>query len=404
MDNKLTIGLIREGKIPRDSRAVLTPSNVREILRQYPEVSIHVQPSGHRCFSDDEYRTAGAILTEDISSCDLLLGVKEVPVAELLPEKIYFFFSHTIKEQPYNRNLLREILKKRITLIDHECLTDDNGARLIAFGRWAGIVGAYNGLWTWAKRTGLSWPRASEYRDYGEMAEHAGKLKTGALRIAVTGDGRVAGGAVEMLRHFGIPELSPDEYLKGSTTGPVFTQLSCDRFYKRVSDEGFDLKEFFSHPELYKSAFHPYVKCTDLFINAIYWDPKAPAYFTLEEMSAPAFSIKVIADITCDIAPEASIPSTIRPSTIKEPVYGFDPASGKETEPYTAGSIDIMAVDNLPNELPRDASSEFGTAFLQHILPELFKEKSGILDRATIASGGQLGKKYQYLRKYAGFE
>jgi len=396
----MKIGLLREGKQPADQRVVLTPDQVRMALKQHDDLDIVVQPSTDRCFIDAEYTEAGIALQEDLSDCDVIIGVKEVPLAELLEGKTYFMFSHTIKKQPYNQKLLRKILNKNIRLIDYECLTNEHGMRVIAFGRWAGIVGAHNGLYTWGERTkAFGLKRASACHDYADLIQQYDDIQFPPLRIVTTGNGRVAQGAWEVLSKMGIRRISPDAFLNSTFEEAVYTPLLCEHLYARNSDKGFELQEFFSHPELYHSIFEPYTKRTDLFINSIFWDPKAPAYFTLQQMATPDFSIGAIADITCDIAPEASVPSTIRPSTIADPVYGFDPESGKEAAPYS-GKIDVMAVDNLPNELPRDASASFGEQFLDNVMPELVLSRSAFLDRATITRSGGLTEQYDYLSDY----
>ncbi|MCP4123371.1 MAG: alanine dehydrogenase [Bacteroidetes bacterium] len=396
----MKIGLLREGKQPADQRVVLTPDQVRIALKQYDDLDIVVQPSANRCFADSEYAEAGVILQKDLSDCDVLIGVKEVPLTDLLEGKTYFMFSHTIKKQPYNRKLLRKIISENIRLIDYECLTNEGGMRVIAFGRWAGIVGAHNGLYTYGERTkAFELKRASACHDYADLAQQYKDIQFPPIRIATTGNGRVAQGAWEVLEKMGIRRVSPDAFLNSTFDEAVYTPLLCEHLYARNSDNGFKLREFFKSPELYHSIFKPYSKRTDLFINSIYWDPKAPAYFTLTEMTDPAFSIRAIADITCDIAPEASVPSTIRPSTIADPVYGFDPTTGQEIQPFS-GHIDIMAVDNLPNELPRDASASFGEQFMQNVLSELLKEQSNFIDKATIARNGDLTCQFEYLRDY----
>lgn len=398
----MEIGLLREGKQPADRRVVLTPAQAARAMAGHNGLRIVAQPSTHRCFPDKEYRDAGVELREDLSGCDVLLGVKEVPVTELMAGRTYFMFSHTIKEQPYNRKLLQTVLQKDIRLIDYECLTGENGARVIAFGRWAGIVGAHNGLYTWGLRTkAYTLKRAVNCLDFRELAAQYQGLDWPPVRIVTTGDGRVARGAWETLDAAGIARVEPDDFLSGNFDHAVYAPLTCEHLYARKTDGGFNLQEFFASPERYRSIFHPYASRCDLFINAIFWDPKAPAFFSLEDMRRPDFRIRAIADITCDIAPQASVPSTIRPSTIAEPIYGFDPSRQRETEPHGPDTIDVMAIDNLPNELPRDASQSFGEQFLEHVLPELMKPESAFLEKGTIAESGRLTGKFAYLAAYA---
>ncbi len=396
------IGIIREGKIPSDSRVVLTPQLCMQAMSDYP-VMITVQSSDSRCFADEEYRERGITVQEDISHCDLLLGVKEVPIEQLMEKKSYCFFSHTIKEQPYNRALLKAILSKSIKLIDYEVITDERGARLIAFGYFAGMVGAFNGVLAYLNRlhidAGLR--PLHTYKSYEDSLKDYRRASLPGMRIVLTGSGRVGQGAAKVLEDLGIRRISPEAYLSGEyKEEAVFTQLDCKYYVASADGKSFEKKDFYNHPEHYISIFRPYTAVSDLMINGIYWDKRAPAFFTLEDMRGSDFRIKVIADITCDIAPESSIPSTIRPSTIGEPVYGFNPVTGQETPPYQADCIDVMAIDNLPNELPREASQSFGQQFLAHMLPAFLKEKDPMIERATIAEEGRLGKYFQYLENY----
>ena len=398
----MKIGIIREGKIPPDTRVPLNPTECAQLINKY-KVDILVEPSPTRCFSDAEYMQAGVPLSANLEDREILLGVKEVPIHQLIPEKTYFFFSHTIKKQPYNRELLRAILEKRIHLIDYEVLTDENGHRIIAFGRFAGMVGAHNALYTYGKRTGaFKLARLTDLPSY-EVAvkEHYTRLQIPPVKIVLTGTGRVANGSAEVLRDMGIAEVSSTEFLERERFDrPVFTQISSLEYVRRADGNPFQKEEFYHEPEAFVSNFERYYRQSDIFINGIFWKKGAPAFFTLEEMNTPDFRIRVIADVTCDIAPEASIPATIKASTIAEPVFGFDPRTGQETEPHQEHVIDMMTIDNLPNELARDASTAFGAQFVTHIMPELLKPHSDMLERATIAKGGALGKHFQYLQDY----
>lgn len=396
----MKIGIIREGKIPPDSRVPLTPEQCAEIIRDYP-VDVVVEPFPGRCFPDELYGKLSVPLSGDLSGMDILMGVKEVPVQQLIPGKTYFFFSHTIKEQAHNRSLLRAILDKNIRLIDYEVLTDEHGRRLIAFGRFAGMVGAHNGIMAYGRRTGqYSLRRMKDCLDYAEATTVYRHLQLPPMKVVLTGSGRVGQGAARVLKDMGIRQASPESFLEETFAKPVFTQLECKHYAARKDGAPFSTRDFYKHPERYKSIFAPYYRVADVMINGIYWDKKAPAFFTKEEMRREDFNIQVIADVTCDIAPDASIPSTLRPSTIDEPVYGYDPDTETETAPYQHRSVDVMAIDNLPNELPRDASQAFGRQFIAHVLPELLKEHSPMIDRATIAENGHLGPRFQYLEGF----
>jgi len=396
----MKFGIIKEGKTPPDSRVPLTPKQCATLLKDYA-IDIIVQPAPGRCYDDEEYVAEGIRLSEDLSDRDVLLGVKEVPKEQLIPETTYCFFSHTIKKQPYNRDLLRTVLKKGIRLIDYEVLTDERGRRLIAFGRFAGMVGAHNALWTYAQRSGaFSLKRMKDYHDYAEAREAYKKLELPAVKIVLTGTGRVGSGAAQVLRDMGIRQVPPRDFLQKKFKEAVFTQLRVHHYIARQDDKPYETSDYYRHPVGYKSVFAPYYRNADIMINGIYWDRRAPAFFTAEEMKRDDWNISVIADVTCDIAPEASIPSTLRAATIADPVFGYDPETGREACPYQKHVIDMMTIDNLPNELPRDASQAFGEQFVQHVLPEFFKEKSRILERATIAKDGRLGMFFQYLEDY----
>lgn len=397
----MKIGIIREGKMPSDQRVPLRPEHAG-ILAKKPFVDrLVVQRDAHRCFSNEEYAQQGIELVDNVSDCDVLMGVKEVPIEQLIPNKTYFFFSHTIKKQDYNRPLLRAVVEKNIRIIDYEVLTNEKGQRLIAFGRFAGMVGAHNAIWTYEQRQDKSdLPRLCELKDYAEARRFYAGHGLPAIKIVVTGGGRVASGATEVLRDMGVHQVDPDTFLSVESNRAVFTQLDCSDYAARKDGETFDLQYFFDHPEQHKSIFAPYTREADIFINGIYWDNRAPRFFTPEAMAKADFKISVIADVTCDIAPVASVPSTLRPSTIADPVYGYDPKSGKEIAPYRKDGIDVMAVDNLPNELPRDASTSFGKQFLEHIAEELPHANSDILRRATIAENGALGAHFTYLQDF----
>jgi saccharopine dehydrogenase (NAD+, L-lysine forming) len=400
--SKLRIGIIKEGKIPVDRRVPLTPKKCVEALQEFPEMEIIVQPSDVRCFSDKEYEELGIPIDEDLSNCDILMGVKEVPIELLIPNKTYFFFSHTIKKQPHNAKLLRTVLDKNITLIDYETLTTAEGQRLVAFGRYAGIVGAYNGILTYGKKHKLfNLKPAYLCHEMEDMQEEYFKVKLPAIKIAITGGGRVAGGAMEVLDKMGIRKVSVFDYLYKQYTEPVYAQLHSGDYNTRPDVEVWDSPDFYANPHLYKSTFRKFTKVTDLLMACAYWDPRAPKLFKEEDTKAPEFKIDTIADITCDV--NGSIPTTKRSTTIEEPNYDYNPETGELEPPYSReDNITIMAVDNLPCELPRNASRDFGRHLIDNVFPHLYnKDKEGVLERGTIAKGGKLTERYKYLQEYA---
>lgn len=395
------IGLLREGKIPIDRRAALTPAQAKQVMQRFPGVEVVAQRSDIRCFADREYEREGIRLVDTLEDCDVLLGVKEVPIDALLAGKTYFFFSHTIKKQPYNRALLQEILRRNITLVDYETLTDQTGQRIIAFGRWAGIVGAYNGVWTFGRRYNLFHTRrAHACFDLDDLWSELGKIRLPPIKIVLTGGGRVARGAMEVLGRLGVRKVTPRQFLGQWYDFPVFAQLNVRDYNRRIDGQAFTRKDFFRTPQLFEADFGKYAAAADLCLACAFWDPKAPALFTREDILGDDFKIAVIADITCDI--EGSIPCTKRPSTIEEPIYDYNPCDDQIENPLSdEGNITVMAVDNLPCELPRDASASFGADLIERVLPELFGgDAGGTIARATIARAGSLAEHFAYLQDY----
>ena len=402
MNAPVKIGVLRETKNPPDKRVAVTPEEGKKILELYPNVDLYIQSSSNRCYSDDEYKSLGLTVVDNIEHCDILIGVKEVAIDKLIADKKYLFFSHTTKEQPYNRNLLKEILKKNITLVDYEHLTNESHIRIIAFSRWAGIIGSYNGLKALGEKLNIyNLKPASQLRHIYEMFDelNAAKSKMPPLKLLITGRGRAGTGATEILNYLELPEVSPDNFLKKNYDHPVFTVVDPHNYVERTDGKKFTLQHFFDNPAMYKSVFKKYTKVTDLLISCHFWDPHSPVLITREDMQAKDFKIATIADVTCDI--KGSIPSTIRPSTIEKPIYGYNPFTDMETNPFDENSVTVMAVDNLPSELPRDSSADFSKTLVEKIFPSLVKEdEHNIIKRATIATKGKLTKAYSYLNDY----
>ena len=396
----IQIGLIREGKTPADNRVALTPAHCKWILKNSTELKIVVQPSEHRCFSDKEYLLAGTELSNKLDDCDILLGIKEIPADQLIPGKTYLFFSHTKKKQPRNQHLLRAILDKKITLIDFECLEHEDGQRIIGFGFFAGVVGAHNGMMAYGNRTGLyKLDRVYKQRSFRELIHNYFGLRLPNVKIAVTGSGRVAHGLLEIMNLMGIHEVEPADYLKRRFSYPVYTQLKGADLYENKDTGLYSRDEFHQNAELYRCKFMPYTEQTDILLNGVYWDKNVPRFFEKKDVSSERFIIQTIADITDDS--NGSVPINAGDQTMEDPVYGIDKLSLKKTPPYLPGSVDIMAVGNLPNELPGDASRYFGEQLIKYILDDLVKGGSGIIERATIAKRGELTKNFEYLRDYA---
>ena len=398
----MKLGILRERKTPPDNRVPLTPEQCAEMQHKFPGVKVVAESSPVRCYTDDEYAEKGIPVQKYLSDCDVLLGVKEVPPEDLIPGKIYFFFSHTIKKQAYNRKLLQTILQKNIQLVDYEVLTDRSGFRIIGFGRFAGLVGAYNGLRAFGLRNRIfDLKPAHRCEGLQDMLHQLNRIELLPVKIALTGDGRVAGGVTEVLDFMKIRRLSPEEFLHVSQPEkPVYAQLLPQHYARRTDGSAFDLIHFFKNPEMYENTFLPYTRATDLLIAAAYWDPKAPVLFTAKNMKEENFRIRVISDVTCDI--EGSIPSTKRASTIADPFYEYNPETGELEPPFSSEqNVTVQAVDNLPNELPKDASADFGRNLIDKVFPGLFgKDRDGIIERASVTKNGKLTNPFAYLTDF----
>lgn len=402
MSKKIRVGILRETKNPPDRRVPVSPAQALTFTERFPDAELYIQPSDIRGFSDEEYRYLELNMKEDLSDCDILLGIKEVDYSALIPDKTYLFFAHVGKMQPHNQKLMQEVVSKRITLIDYEYLTDYNGKRIIAFGRWAGMVGAYNGLRARGIRNNsFELKPAHECHDMDEMFAGLKKVDLKPKKILLTGGGRVAMGAMETLRELNLREVTPEEFLGNNFNEPVVCRLDPEHYVRHKRGLNFDLQHFFQHPEEYESTFKPYQKVTDLYIACHYWDPKSPHFITQEDMKDPDFRISVIADVSCDVG--GPIASTLRASTIADPFYDYNPVTGKEEQPFSdEKNVTVMAVDNLPGELPRDASHEFGETLLDEIFPYLLgNDDRGVVERATITKKGKLTDRYNYLKDYA---
>jgi saccharopine dehydrogenase (NAD+, L-lysine forming) len=406
MQNTLKVGILRETKNPPDRRVPLTPPQIVALEELYPFIEFFVQPSDYRCYSNDEYEYLDIPLKEDLRDCDILMGVKEVDRRTLIPGKTYMFFAHVAKKQTHNREMFREMAEKSISLVDYEHLTTDKGERVVAFGKWAGIVGAYNGLRARGIKTNrFKLKPAYQCRDLDEM--WAGlrliELKPG-LKILITGTGRVANGALETMNICNIVQVRPDDYLNHEFDVPVVCQIGPEYYTRHKNRLQFSFSHFLKHPYEYESAFLPYTKVTDILITGHYWDPRSPVFFTKEDMKRSDFRISVIADISCDL--NGPIPSTLRSTTISDPFYGYNTILEIEEPAFERPTnIPVMSIDNLPGELPRDASLDFGKQLMRNALHDLFTDSaSPMIERATILKNGNLTPVFAYLEDYLKFE
>lgn len=397
----IKLGLIREGKVPADNRVALTPAQCKWIHKNASDVRVVAQSSPSRCFSDREYQMAGVEVQEDMSDCDILLGIKEVPVSQLIPNKTYLFFSHTRKKQSYNQQLFQRIIANKITLLDYECLEHEDGQRILGFGFFAGVVGAHNGMMSFGHRTGAyDLVRVYKQRSFRELIHTYFGLRIPPVKVVVTGSGRVAHGILEIMNLMGIVEVEPEDYLQKQYTYPVYTQLKGADLYAPKSGAAYNRVHFHDHPEEYNCKFLPYALQSDILMNGIYWDTAMPRLFEKEDLLNPAWRMHTIADITDDAF--GSVPVNLGDQTIEDPIYGVSRSTFEKTKPFHEGSVDIMAVGNLPNELPRDASRYFGEQLIKYVLEDLVKNnQTDVLKRATMVDKGQLTERYEYLSDYA---
>lgn len=396
----LLIGLIREGKIPADNRVALTPAQCKWLHMNYPAIKVITQHSNTRCFTDQEYTRAGVEVKENISDADVLLGIKEVPADMLIPNKMYLFFSHTKKLQAHNQQLFKAIIEKKITLLDYECLVHDDGQRVLGFGFFAGIVGAHNGMMAYGDRTG-SFKLNSVYssKDYRHLIHTYFGLKVPNIKVAITGSGRVAHGVLEVMNLMGITEVEPDEYLERKFTYPVYVQLKGADLFTHKELKTYKREHFHQYPEQYRSRFLPYTKCTDVLMNGVYWTENVPRLFENSDVDE-TFAIQTIADISDD--EHGSVPINLGDQSIENPVYGVDKVTLQKTAAYLPGSVDIMAVGNLPNELPRDASQYFGEQLIKYVLDDLVKGNSNLIEKATLVNKGAITAPFEYMKAYGG--
>lgn len=396
----MKFGIIKERKNPPDRRVVLSPKACQNVMLNHKDAQIIVEPSPIRAFTDAEYTALDVEVASKMEECDVLLGVKEVPIAALLPNKQYFFFSHTIKKQSYNRKLLQAILEKNIVLYDHEVITDQKAQRLVAFGRYAGIVGAYNGFRTYGLKSGLfQLSKAETLADQQVLIAELRKITLPKIKILLTGKGRVGNGAKEMLDAINLKEVGVRAYLENDFDEAVYCQIDVSEYNLRKDGTEGNMHNFFGHPEAYKSNFFRFAKVTDLYIAGHFYGDGAPYLYSREDVRHPDFKIRAVADISCDI--DGPVATTLRASTIADPIYGYNPLTESETDFTKEKAIAVMAVDNLPAEIPRDASTGFGESFLQYVIPAFFNgDAEGVLERARMTQNGKLTPRYSYLQDY----
>ena len=397
----MKFGIIKERKSPPDHRVVFSPEGLKRLKATHTEVDIAVEASEVRAFTDNEYAALGFEVVTDMADCDVLFGVKEVPIDALLANKTYLFFSHTIKKQPYNQKLLRACLDKNITLIDHETIVDANSVRLIGFGRYAGMVGAYNTIAAFGKKYDLfSLTPASKLNGKLDLIERLKRPFLPPIKIILTGKGKVGAGMHEILKGMKMKEVSSEAFLNKTFSHPVFCQIDVLDYNIRKDGQVMGIADFYANPQEYVSDFEKFTKAADIYMAGHFYGAGAPAILTQKMLNAPDCKIKVVGDISCDVA--GPIACTIRSSTIAQPLFGYNPSTGLEVNFDHPAAITVMAVDNLPCELPKEASEGFGDMILDNVIESFFnQDKDGILARASITKNGKLTPRFSYLQDYA---
>lgn len=424
-----TIGIRKEDKNVWERRVPLIPGHVKKLKSEF-DITTLVEPFERRTFTDNEYKEAGAEVTPDYNDAPVIFAVKEIPIKLLQKDKTYIFFSHTIKGQDYNMPLLKKIMDLGCTLIDYETMTDENGRRVVFFGKYAGYAGMIDTLHGLGKRLNLSGIEtpflqikpAYEYRDIEEAKQHVKQVseeikekglptEVSPLVFGFAGYGNVYKGAAEVFDLLPFEEVTPEELSdmdeeSGKIVKVVFKEKDM---VKHKDGNPFELQDYYSNPENYVSAFSKYLDNIDVLINAIYWDDRYPVFVTKKYLkeNKDNLKLKVIGDITCDI--DGAIEITYKSTPSDNPAFVYNPATDKYTDGYAGKGVVNIAVDNLPAELPRDASTGFSNA-LNVFVPGIVNadmdksfEDAGydpVIKRAVIVYKGKLTPDYQYLEEY----
>lgn len=397
----MKIGIIKERKFPPDRRVALCPDQIKSVLEQYKDLKIKVESSLVRIFSDQQYLEQGIQVSDDLSDCDVIVGLKEIPVKDLIPNKTYLIFSHTIKKQVHNRELLQACLRENITLMDHETLVNQDNKRIIGFGRYAGIVGGYNTLRAFGMKYelfNLAKPETLKTKD--DLIYRLKKQFFPPIKVVVTGTGKVANGIMEVLDGMKMKKVDPAKFLTQKYDCPVYTQIDVTHYYKRIDGTSGNKQDFYDHPELYESDFQRFSEVADILITGHFSKKGSPIILSNQMLNSAKNQIKVIGDVSCDVD-NGPIQATIRTTSIDDPFYGYHPKLAKEVDLEHPAAITVMAIDNLPCALPHDSSRDFGEVFIKEILPAFLNEDlDKILEKATITKSGKLTDRYDYLQDF----
>ena len=399
----MKIALIKETKVPVDNRVALSPKQVAELNKRFPQHEIVVQASDIRAFSDDEYRAEGVRVVDNVKDCEVLFGIKEAKIESLIPNKHYFFFGHIAKMQEYNRPLLQAFMQKHITFCDYEYLVDDNNIRVCAFGWWAGVVGVYYTLRGYGLKYKLyELPKPDRRFTLEQLFDALKSIELPKVKLMVTGAGRVSQGAQHVLENIGAQRMTEETYLATDKVDKLsYCVADVDRLVKRKDGGAFAWNDFTHNAMAYESDFMRFAKKTDVLICAHFWGPDAPVYLSEDDLRNPDMRIRMIGDVTCDI--KGSIKSTVRPATHDAPYYDYNPVSEQDESAFSSKkNITVMAVDTCPNALALDTSIYFGDMLMKHVFEPLLKgEYSDVISRSMILDDGELTPRFDYLYEFA---
>ncbi|MEI6898589.1 MAG: bifunctional lysine ketoglutarate reductase /saccharopine dehydrogenase family protein [Bacteroidota bacterium] len=429
------IGIRHEDKYEFETRVPLTPKHVERLIR-LKKLDIIVQTSDKRVFKDDEFIKAGAKVTKDLKKCSVIFGVKEIPNHFFEERKTYIFFSHVIKGQSYNMPMLKRMMELHCNLIEYEKVVDEQGKRLIFFGHYAGLAGMINSLWALGLRlkdhglasTFVKIKQAHHYHSLKEAKEDVSAIgqliaeggiphELRPFVIGFTGNGNVSKGAQEICGLLPVKEISPEKLLslhlrKNLPDNIIYKVIFNEEdLYENINGDPFDLQEYYTSPANFKSKFEKYISHLSLMINCIYWDKRYPRLITKEYLKRTWIKgkqkLNVVGDISCDV--EGSVECTLKPTTIGDPLFTYNPLTGEISMGHEGDGLVVMAVDILPSELPRDASTGFGDVLVNFVKPIAdadFNEDFEDLDlprpikKALILHNGELTPDYKYLEEF----
>jgi len=431
------IGIIRETKNEWERRAPLIPADVKSLLAGQP-VQFVVQPSDLRIFREEEYLAQGAAICDDLSGCEMIIGIKEIKIKDLLTQKIYLFFSHTIKGQSYNMPMLRKIMELEDTLIDYERMINEKGQRLIYFSYHAGLAGVIDTLWAYGKKMaleGIESPfskikHSLQYPDLPhtktalqevgeEIRIHGLPPAISPCVIGITGYGNVSHGVQHLLDILPVTSIEPAEIAgvrksKTRNRHTIFKTVFKEEHMVEsiIKGQPFDLQDYYKNPDKYRSRFESYLDHLNILVNASFWNNQYPRHVTrkyIRELYARETmpTLRVIGDISCDV--QGGVECTLKNTTPGNPVFTYLPDRDEACDGFEGHGLVIMAVDNLPSEIPAEASAYF-SSILKNLLPDLLQADYSLdfndlnlppsLKKAVVVYHGELTPDYQYLKKY----